>query len=43
MNPLTVPNTVTTIGKDAFKDVPKVVYGGTATGSPWGATEVAAS
>ena len=40
LNPLTVPNTVTTIGTDAFKGVPKVIYNGTATGSPWGATEV---
>lgn len=43
LNPLTVPNTVTTIGTGAFHQVPKVIYGGTATGSPWGATEVAAS
>ena len=40
LNPLTVPNTVTTIGSGAFNDVPKVIYNGTATGSPWGATEV---
>ena len=43
LNPLTVPNTVTTIGNDAFKNVQKVIYGGTATGSPWGAVEIAAS
>lgn len=42
LNPLTVPNTVTTIGNYAFESVPKVIYGGTATGSPWGATEVVA-
>ena len=43
LNPLTVPNTVTTISANAFKDVPKVIYNGTATGSPWGALAVAAS
>ena len=42
LNPLTVPNTVTTIGNYAFYQVPKVIYGGTAEGSPWGATEVVA-
>lgn len=42
LNQLTVPNTVTTIGNNAFKNVQKVIYGGTATGSPWGALEVAA-
>ena len=42
LNPLTVPNTVTTIDTDAFKGVPKVIYGGQATGSPWGALEVVA-
>ena len=31
-----------TIGNNAFSEVPKVVYGGTATGSPWGAKEVVA-
>lgn len=43
LNPLTVPNTVTTIGDGAFNNVPKVIYNGSASGSPWGATEVAAS
>ena len=43
LNPLVVPNTVTKIGNDAFKEVPRVIYGGTATGTPWGALEVAAS
>ena len=42
LNPLTVPNTVTTIDTDAFLNVPKVIYGGTATGTPWGALEVVA-
>lgn len=41
--PVTIPNSVTTISADAFKDVPKIIYSGSATGSPWGALEVAAS
>ncbi len=36
---LEVPYSVTEIGSSAFANVPKVIYGGTATGSPWGATE----
>ena len=32
-----IPNSVTSIGKYAFYRVPIVVYGGSATGSPWGA------
>ena len=43
LNPLTVPSTVTTIGLNAFNHVPKVIYNGPATGSPWGAVEIAAS
>ena len=43
LNPLRVPSTVTTIGSSAFKNVPKVIYSGSASGSPWGATKVAAS
>ena len=43
LNPLTVPNTVTTIEESAFYNVPKVIYSGPATGSPWGALEVSAS
>ena len=43
LNPLTVPSTVTTIGVNAFNHVPKVIYNGPATGSPWGAVEIAAS
>ena len=42
LNPLTVPNTVAIISDDAFKNVPKVIYGGTASGTPWGALEVVA-
>lgn len=42
LNPLTVPNTVATIEAGAFHNVPKVIYGGTATGTPWGALEVVA-
>ena len=34
---ITIPTSVTSIGDDAFLDVPNVVYYGTATGSPWGA------
>lgn len=37
---LVVPSSVTGIGADAFKNVQKVVYSGTASGSPWGANEV---
>ena len=43
LNPLTVPNTVTTIVESAFRNVPKVIYNGSASGSPWGAKEVVAS
>ena len=35
---ISVPNSVTTIGSHAFYGIPNVVYSGTATGSPWGAT-----
>ena len=42
LNPLTVPNTVATIGDSAFYQVQKVIYGGTATGTPWGALQVVA-
>ena len=34
---LTVPSTVSTIGPDAFLNHRMIYYGGTATGSPWGA------
>ena len=37
---VTIPNSVTSIGKDAFSYVPNIVYSGTATGSPWGARNV---
>ena len=37
---LSVPNSVTEIGSNAFYNMPLVVYGGTATGSPWGAGRV---
>ena len=37
---ITLPNSVTSIGDDAFYDVPNIVYSGTATGSPWGARSV---
>ena len=40
---LSVPNSVTEIGSDAFYNMPLVVYGGTATGSPWGARRVISS
>ena len=43
LNQLTVPNTVTTIGVIAFSGVQKVIYNGSAPGSPWGAKEVATS
>ena len=35
-----IPNTVTSIGYSAFYLIPNVVYSGTATGSPWGASGV---
>ena len=34
---VTIPNSVTNIGSDAFYNVPNILYDGTATGSPWGA------
>lgn len=34
---VTVPRSVVAIGQDAFRLVRNVVYGGTATGTPWGA------
>ena len=37
---LVVPNTVNTIGTNAFLGIQQVTYSGTATGSPWGATNV---
>ena len=37
---VTIPNNVTSIGEYAFRNVPNVVYNGTATGSPWGARYV---
>ena len=37
---ITVPESVTEIGKNAFMNVPKIYYKGTATGAPWGAKEV---
>ena len=37
---VTIPNGVTSIGKEAFRYVPLVIYTGSASGSPWGATNV---
>ena len=37
---ITIPNSVTSIGENAFEDVLNIVYSGTATGSPWGAKNV---
>lgn len=34
---VTIPNSVTSIGIDAFYNAPNINYNGTATGSPWGA------
>ena len=34
---VTIPNSVETIGENAFYMVKNIVYGGNATGSPWGA------
>lgn len=35
-----IPNSVTSIGMNAFLDVPHITYHGTATGSPWGAQSI---
>lgn len=40
INEFTVPSTVTTIGLNAFYRALNVVYTGTATGAPWGASGV---
>ncbi|MCQ2587550.1 MAG: leucine-rich repeat protein [Treponema sp.] len=37
---ITIPSSVTSIEDYAFLNVPKVIYSGSATGSPWGAKEV---
>jgi len=37
LTPVTIPNSVANIGENAFKGVLKIMYSGTATGSPWGA------
>ena len=37
---IVVPESVTEIGENAFRNVPKLYYKGTATGAPWGAKEV---
>ena len=37
---LTIPNSVTSIGYNAFTEIKNVVYSGPATGSPWGALTV---
>ena len=37
---ITIPNSVTSIGGNAFSGVTNVVYSGSASGSPWGATNV---
>lgn len=36
---VTIPNTVTSIGANVFNNIKAIAYGGTATGSPWGASE----
>ncbi len=40
LNSVFVPNTVSSIGWYAFEGVGKVIYSGTANGSPWGAQSV---
>ena len=35
-----IPNSVTTIGGGAFRDVKNIEYNGSATGSPWGALAI---
>ena len=43
LNSVVVPETVVTIGDDAFQGVNKVYYAGAAEGSPWGALAVSAT
>lgn len=43
LNLVVVPETVVTIGDDAFQGVNKVYYAGAAEGSPWGALAVSAT
>ena len=38
---VTIPNSVTFIGEDAFKGIKRVIYCGSAYGSPWGADRAA--
>ena len=40
MSDVTVPNTITTIGTEAFYNALNINYTGSATGSPWGAKSV---
>lgn len=35
---ITIPSGVVSIGRDAFRNIPLVVYHGKASGAPWGAT-----
>ena len=35
-----IPNSVTSIENYAFKNIPHIIYNGTATGSPWGAKAI---
>lgn len=37
---ITIPDGVTSIGIQAFRDVPHIEYHGTASGSPWGALSI---
>lgn len=37
---LEVPDSVATIGENAFRNVQRVMYNGSATGSPWGAVAI---
>ena len=37
---ISVPNSVIEIGENAFKDMPYILYAGTAQGAPWGAKAV---
>lgn len=40
---ITVPSSVESIGQNAFEEVRKVIYSGSATGSPWGAFNTSGS
>ena len=40
INNIIIPNTVSSIGTNAFYNVSHITYNGFATGSPWGALAI---